>query len=153
MVNVLSSRGKSKEFLRLEIYKRIIQSISLYILFAFGLNAFLYSLVASSFLGTSLNIWFATREIGLKFFSIGKLLLTQMAITIAIVLVVEYLFKDIMLHSSLDSILMILVKGSVFLLLFILINLIFKTESFIYVKEQFKSALIVLRNKKNEQTI
>ena len=149
MVNVLSSRGKSKAFLRLEIYKKIIQSINLYILFAFGIHAFLYSLIISSFLGTSLNIWFATREIKLTFFEIAKPILIQMCITIALVLSIQLVVNDLNLHDFF----MMIIKGTLFLISFILVNLTLKTQSYIYIKEQFEAVLIMFHNRKNGKTV
>lgn len=146
MVNVLSSRGKSKEFLRLEIYKKIIQSFNLYILFAFGIHAFLYSLVISSFIGTSLNIWFACREINLTFLSIVKSVLIQMMITISLVLIIQQLTVNLDFHN----VFIILIKGSAFLVTFIATNLIFNTQSFQYIKEQFLSINTLLKNKRIE---
>ncbi len=149
MVNVLSSRGKSKEFLRLEIYKKVIQSINLYILFAFGINAFLYSLIFSSFFGTSLNIVFATREIGLAFIDIAKPLLTQMIIAVSLVLGIQLILSDINLHDYL----MLMLEGTVFLLSFILINLLFKTQSFITIREQLEVVLVLFNNRKNGNAV
>ena len=149
MVNVLSSRGKSKAFLRLEVYKKIIQSVNLYILFAFGIHAFLYSLVISSFLGTSLNIWFATREIGLDFIDIAKPLLIQMLIAVSLVFTIQFLLSDIKIHSFLQM----LLEGSLFLVAFILINLIFKTQSFTTIKEQFTAVLVLLKTRKNGNAV
>ncbi len=146
MVNVLSSRGKSKEFLRLEIYKKIIQSINIYILFAFGIHAFLYSLVISSFIGTSLNIWFACREINLTFLSIVKPVLIQMMITISLVLIIQQLTVSLDFHN----VFILLIKGSAFLVTFIATNLIFNTQSFQYIKEQFLSINTLLKNKRIE---
>lgn len=149
MVNVLSSRGKSKQFLRLEIYKKIIQSINLYILFAFGINAFLYSLIVSSFLGTSLNIWFATREIGLSFYEIAKPLLIQMAITVSLVLGIQFLLIDV----TLNNFLMMLLEGLLFLIAYIMTNLILKTQSFTYIREQLDAVLVLLKNRKNGEAV
>ncbi len=143
MVNVLSSRGKSRDFLRLEIYKKIIQSVNLYNLLAFGIHAFLYSLIVFPFLGTSLNIWFATRELGLTFISIVKPIVIQMLITISLVLSIQLMLSDL----NLNSFLMMLIEGILFLIALVLINLIFKTQSFTYIREQFESVLLLLRNR------
>lgn len=146
MVNVLSSRGKSKDFLRLEIYKKVIQSINLYILFSFGIHAFLYSLIVTSFLGMSLNIWFAAREIGLTFLNIVKPVLIQMIIAIGLVLAIQYFMSDLNLHSFFSM----LLEGTLFLISFILTNLTFNTKSFSYIREQFETIQNLLKNKKSE---
>jgi len=144
MVNVLSSRGKSKAFLRLEIYKKIIQTANFYILYAFGIEAFLYSLIVSSILGTSLNIYFATREINLPFFSIVRPVIVQAMIAVSIVVVIQFATS----HLQLADFLIMLLKGLLFLLAYIHINWLFKVKSFEYIKEQFKSILEILKRRK-----
>ncbi len=144
MVNVLSSRGKSGDFLRLEVYKKIIQSVNLVILFVFGIDVFLYSLVLSSFLGTSLNIRFATREIGLSFFSIAKPVIIQMLLTITLVSIIQYLLSG--LH--LNHFLMIMVEGLIFLLAYLVLNQLFRVQSFEYIKEQL-GAVVELREQRS----
>jgi len=132
MVNILSSRGKSGDFLRLEIYKKIIQSINLYVLYAFGIETFLYGLIITSLLGTSLNILFATREINLSFFTIGKPILIQILTTIPIIFVIELAVSNI----QTVAIIMLLIKSILFMLSYIFINWIFKIESYKYFEEQ-----------------
>lgn len=149
MVNVLSSRGKSKDFLRLEIYKKIIQTANLYILFAFGIHAFLYSLIVSSILGTSLNIRFATHEINLPFLSIVRPIIVQATITVLIVLLIQY----VMGHFQMPSFVMMLVKGMLFLCAYIFLNWILNIKSFEYIKEQSISILEILKNKRNERIV
>lgn len=148
MVNVLSSRGKSKAFLRLEIYKKIIQSITLYILFAYGIHAFLYSLIVSSVLGTSLNIWFASREIKLTFYIIVRPILTQMVISVFSVIMVKLMFDQILMPDFIA----VLIKGCAFLCIFVFVNWIFKTHSFQNMKEQIESAIELFKNRSSGKT-
>lgn len=68
LVNILSSRGKSKAFLKLEIYKKIIFSLNFINLYFNGIILFLYGLIAASILGVLLNIYVAAKEIN---FSVG----------------------------------------------------------------------------------
>lgn len=132
LVNILSSRGNSKAFLRLEIYKKLIASVSFIILYYWGINAFLYSLLVQGILGLSLNIIFASREIHFSFFKFAKPILTQMFIAITTVILTLLIVQN----TELIDILMLLLKGSVFTFLYFLFNFIMKTSSFEYFLEQ-----------------
>lgn len=146
MVNVLSSRGKSKEFLRLEVYKKIIQSATLYILYVFGIEIFLYSLILSSLLGTSLNIFFATRELGLSFFAVVRPILIQVMIVINLVLLILFIVE----YFQMPDFIMMLMKGLLFLVSFLLVNRILKVKAFNDVLKQLESIFNLLKIKKKE---
>ncbi len=132
LVNVLSSRGNSKAFLRLEIYKKLIASVNFVVLYFWGIDAFLYGLVVQATLGVSLNILFASREISVPFFQFAKPILMQMGITIVTVILTLLITQNI----ELIDIIMFIIKGSVFTLLYFLLNFIIKTSSFEYFLEQ-----------------
>jgi len=147
MVNVLSSRGKSKDFLRLEIYKKIIQTGNFYILYAFGIQVFLYSLVVSSLLGTALNIRFATREIDIPFLSIVRPLMVQAIITVALVMAILMAINDL----QLPSFIMMLIKGFAFLFAYIAVNWVLHIKSFEIIKEQLESILVIFKKRRSEK--
>ena len=132
LVNVLSSRGNSKAFLRLEIYKKTIAAINLVVLYLWGIEIYLYGLVVTSLLAVSLNILFASREIRLPFFLFAKPIIAQMGITIMAVILTILITKNL----ELSDILMLIIKGSLFTLLYALINTILKTSSYRYFLEQ-----------------
>ena len=78
LVNILSSRGNSKAFLRLEIYKKIVGSIGFVILYFYGIKIFLYSVILQAFInGVFLNMGFVSREIPLSFWKMFRPLLIQ----------------------------------------------------------------------------
>ena len=149
MVNVLSSRGKSKDFLILEIYKKIIQTATFFILYSFGIKIFLYSLVVSSLLGTALNIRFATLEIDIPFLSIVKPLVIQAIVTIALVIIILVLSDGL----QLPSFVMMLIKGLSFLVAYIAVNWFFQIKSFEMIKEQLESVLDVFKKRRNEKMV
>ena len=128
LVNVLSSRGNSKAFLRLEIYKKFIATVNFLVLYYFGINAFLYGLVVQATLGVSLNILFASREIKLPFYLFAKPILSQMSITVVAVVLTALITQNI----ELMDIIMLIIKGSLFTLLYFLFNFVMKTSSFEY---------------------
>ncbi len=135
MVNILSSRGKSKEFLKLEIYKKIIQSINLYILYLYGIDTFLYGLIITSILATSLNIKFATNEIGLSFITIIRPIIISTIITTTVTIPIVFITDFI----HFNDFFMIIIKSLLFMTFYIAINWIFKVKSFEYIMKQIKT--------------
>ncbi len=132
LVNVLSSRRNSKAFLRLEIYKKLIASVNFLVLYFYGIDAFLYGLVVQAGLGVSLNITFASQEIALPFFKFAKPILTQAGIAVTTVLLTLFLTQNI----ELMAIIMLILKGSIFILFYVGLNYLLKTSSFEYFLEQ-----------------
>lgn len=132
MVNVISSRGKSGKFLKLEIYKKVIQSVNLYVLFIYGVEAFLYGLIIVSLLGTLLNIKFAVDEIDLGFFNTIKPIFIQALITMLLVVVITLLMNEFNLNNFLSFI----IKTTLFVTSYIAVNWILRVQSFEFVKEQ-----------------
>jgi len=132
LVNVLSSRGNSKAFLRLEVYKKMIVTMNFLVLYFWGIEMYLYGLLVVSLLGVSLNILFASREIGLPFIKFVKPILMQMSIAVVTVTV------TVTITQSLEyvDIIMLLIKGSVFTLLYIMMNHLIKTSAYVNFMEQ-----------------
>lgn len=148
LVNVLGSRGNSKDFLRLEIYKKLVASVNLVVLLLFGIDAFLYGLIVQGFFGVGLNIIFASREISLSITDFIKPIIVQMSI--AIVATFLTLFVIVPLHTGIIS--GILLKGSLFTLLYLYFSYLLKTSGFMYFMEQiapFKKKIGISGNKKN----
>ena len=132
LVNVLASRGNSKAFLRLEIYKKLIASVNFIVLYFLGIDAFLYGLIVQGILAVSLNILFASREIALPFFSFVKPIIVQMIIALMGVIITEKLFQNI----ELIDVIMLIFKGSFFSLVYFTLNYVLKTSSYNYFLEQ-----------------
>ncbi|MDP4208585.1 MAG: lipopolysaccharide biosynthesis protein [Bacteroidota bacterium] len=62
LVNILSSKGNSKAFLKLEVYKKIVLAINFGIGFLFGIKGFLYGMVIFGIIALVLNILYAAKE-------------------------------------------------------------------------------------------
>lgn len=137
MVNILSSRGNSKAFLRLEIYKKILVSINLYIGFLWGIDGYLYGLIIISILGVSLNIFFVSREIKLHFLVFVRPMIVQMIISVIAVWVVMFITREIETYD----IVLILIRGILFTIVYFSINKSFRTNSFVYTMDQIKPML------------
>ena len=136
LVNILRSRGKSKALLRLQVYKKTLAAINFYVLFAWGIGMYLYGLIVVAVLGLSLNIIFASREIHLTFFRFVKPVTTQAVVSIIAVLVTLYLVGVLGIGGD---ILLIVVKGLVFIAMYLLMSWLFKTNSYCSFKEQVMS--------------
>lgn len=126
LVNVLKSRGKSKEFLRLELYKKTVAALNFLILYFLGINAFLYGLIVQATLGVSLNIAFASREIDLSRHLFVKPILEQMGVSLIAV------FATMLIVNNLGqtNLSMLLIKGGGFTLVYFLLSYTMKTSSY-----------------------
>ena len=132
LVNILKGHGNSKGYLILEIYKKILSLINFYIGFQFGIIGFLYGRVIVTFLGVSLNIFYAAREINIKSFQLFKPILTQMTLSIMTTLIILIIFSNI----DINQIVSLLTKSLLFLVIYVLLNIIFRTSSYNTIKTQ-----------------
>ena len=108
LVNILKSRGNSRIFLRLEIYKKTLMAANFAILYFYGINSYLYGLVGVSILSVLLNIYYASREIKLPFIVFIKPIFVQACLAIISAVITVMLTSHLML---LDFTL-IITKGS-----------------------------------------
>ena len=134
LVNVLSSRGNSKSFLRLEIYKKIIFGINLSVGFIWGIEGYLYGLLFATLLGVYLNIIFVSKEIDIEKFKLLKPILIQMIIAILITLFVQFINKDI----ALGNFIMLALKGIEYTFIYLFINKFIDTNSYRYFMDEAK---------------
>jgi O-antigen/teichoic acid export membrane protein len=140
LINILSSRGKSKTFLKLEILKKAVQSLNFVNAIYFGIDSYLYGLVITAFINVSLNIIFAAKEIELNVLDFYKPIAIQMILCISCVyctLIIANMFESGFLVGF-------FLKGSLFVALFTALNIAFKTKSFNVVFEQIAP---VIKNK------
>jgi len=133
LVNVLSSRGKSKEFLKLEIYKKMVFLVSISVLYLYGIDAFLYALVIQAFINAILlNIFYASKEIRLSFFTLFKPILIQMIIAIVSVFIVV----EINEYNNFSDFMILIIKGIEYIILYIILNKIFNTNAYAYIQNE-----------------
>ena len=132
LMNVLMSRGKSKIILRMAIYKIVLALLNFIVLYQWGIIPFLYGLIIVGLWDLFLNILFASREINLTFMTFGKPFLIQVTIASFAVIITQVITDNL---NQMD-IVMIILKGSIFTFLYILINYLTKTSSYTYFSEQ-----------------
>jgi O-antigen/teichoic acid export membrane protein len=127
LVNIIGSKGNSKAFLILEIYKKIIETFTLAILYFFDLKIYLYALVVQAFINAMiLNVYFSSKEIGMPIWNFYKPVITQIFIVSISIVVVE--FATFLYSYSL--LLNLIWKSILFLVLYFGLSLILSTESF-----------------------
>lgn len=132
LVNILSSKGNSKAFLRLEIYKKILASMNFGIGFIWGIEGYLYGLVIVSIAGVFLNIIYAKREIDLSLNVFIRPIFVQASITVFIVVLINMTTQE----WSMSHIMSLISKGLLFFLLYFFLNKILMTESYCSFAEQ-----------------
>ncbi len=131
LVNILTGRGNSKAFLRLEIYKKILLTVNLFVGFLWGIEGYLYGLAVAGALSVGLNILFASREIRLPFWVLAKPVVTQMAIAAAAVGIVSLLPNE-----NYGILLLFFVKSISFAVVYVVINRVLRTSSYEYFSKE-----------------
>ncbi|MEA3438465.1 MAG: lipopolysaccharide biosynthesis protein, partial [Thermodesulfobacteriota bacterium] len=132
LITVLSSRGNSKVFLRLEIYKRSLFVLNLALLFLISIKGYLYGLVLVSILAFMMDIIFASREIKLPMHVFIRPFASQMFICVMVVLCVLFLAQLVELSDGASFVL----KGSLFTFFYVFFSWILKTSSYRFCYEQ-----------------
>lgn len=145
LVNVLSSRGNSKAFLKLEIYKKIVAAINLYIGFLWGIEGYLYGLIIASSLAVYLNILFVSKEIKIAQFDFIKPLFVQAVIASFSTMLIWYMTREL----EYINIIRFIIKGLGFTVSYIGLNYFLKIKSYQYFMEQFNPLLNNFFTRKN----
>lgn len=126
LVNILSSRGNSKAFLKLEILKKSLHTLNFINAFYNGIEVYLYGLILVALLGIFLNAIFASKEIHVKVFKFFIPIFLQMGICVTCTILtfqVLHLFEMNVFQGF-------IVKSTVFVMLFFGINFALKTKSY-----------------------
>ncbi len=143
LVNVLSSRGNSRAFLKMAIYKKSIAFLNLGVVFLFGIKGFLYGLVIVAIINTSITIFMASEEGKISKYKLYKPIFVQ-----GIIAVMAVFITSVFIHNFVSSdIIMLVVKLVLFSSTYIFANYLFKTLSFQYFLEEIIPLLKNVRNK------
>lgn len=132
LVNILSSRGNSKAFLRMAIYKKIVAFSNFSMFFMFGIEGYLYGLVIVAFVNTSITIKMVSKEVSLKAKDLYIPIVQQTLIALSSILLTSIIVQSFELLLGIS----LLLKIFVFSVLYFLICYIFKTSSFMYFMEE-----------------
>lgn len=147
LVNVLSSRGRSKEFLRLEIYKKIILSINLVVLYLSGIENYLIGLIITSIIGVYFNTSFVAREIDLKSFVLFEPMIDQAVIAVLSAVLTVNISEVILISSDL----LVYIKCILFLSIYVMFSKMFRTRPYQLIAKHrdFKELIIDVKRLKN----
>ncbi|MCQ8131036.1 hypothetical protein, partial [Methylomonas rivi] len=104
-------------------------------LYLFSINSYLYGLMIVSILGITLNIIFAAREINLSIFNLIEPLIDQAIVATLSAALTNYLMSSIYIESDL----LLIAKGVIFLVLYFTFSKIFRTRSYLSFIQQIIS--------------
>ena len=99
LVNVLSSAGNSKDFLKIEIIKKIVYGLNFSLAFFFGLQAFLYGFAVACAFELVINILYASKQINVKSIYFFKAFTPYLVLCSLTVIVVTIFAKFINLNN------------------------------------------------------
>jgi len=132
LANILRSRGNSKAFLHMAIFRKTVFSINLYIGFLWGIEGYLYGLIVVAVFNVGIAIYMSSREISLSCFTFVKPLISQMLLTVFIVFVTMTIVQSM----EMAYITSLFIKGLLFTFLYFFINWMLKTSAYLAVMEQ-----------------
>lgn len=138
-LSLIKAKGDSGLFLRLDIFKKILVTVIILIVYRWGIMALVYSSVVMSYLAFYINFYFVGKKLN---FSFAKQLLDLLPyISIAVITAVIMYVSGIYISDS--DILQLIVQVFMGILTYIIINKIFKTEAF----EEMTGILVVIKSK------
>ena len=121
----------------MEIIKTIPMGINFYIGFLWGIDGFLYGLIVVSFLNLGINMIFATTEIKMPVWSFFRIFITQIFITF----VSGWIVLMIVAELDYGNLVMLFIKGVMYILTYFLINIFLRTTTLKYALEELKPIL------------
>jgi len=137
LVSIIQSRGNSKLLFRIDIYKKIFFVLNFYFGFLFGIEGYLYGLVGVTTIALLINIYYGAREISLSPYLFIKIGVTQLVISVVSVFIILSLTQPM----EYSNFVMLVVKSNLFMLLYIIMSWILKTDAYLSFLEQIKTIL------------
>jgi O-antigen/teichoic acid export membrane protein len=123
-LNVLKVKGRSDLFLKLEIIKKIIITLSIVAGIQFGIYGLLWGQVISSFLGLFINTWYSARFIGYSVVEQSKDVLEVLLLSFPMALIMGGMLF-ILPVTGIFTLILFALMGIV---VYILTNLLIRTE-------------------------
>ena len=137
LVSIIQSRGNSRLLFRIDIYKKIFFVLNFYFGFLFGIEGYLYGLVGVTTIALLINIYYGAREISLSPYLFIKIGITQLVISVLSVFIILSLTETM----EYSNFVMLVVKSSLFMMLYIVMSWMLKTDSYLSFLEQLKPLL------------
>lgn len=119
LVQILVSRGKSKLYFKVDVVKKALMSLNILIGFSFGLIEFLVGSIFVSFLIFIIDLYYATKELKIKF-NVYFVCVLKQIVSLSLTL---YLIDSYFNMSSLNILLTILVNTLLLSILYLLLTL------------------------------
>jgi O-antigen/teichoic acid export membrane protein len=135
LVNILSSKGNSRGFLKLGIYKQSLIILNLIIGLSFNIEMYLYGRVFIIYIGVVLNIFFASKQLNQSAYIFFRIIFKYTLLTVvllsSILLIKQYfIINNIFLHA--------IFYGMIFLFTYIIANFLLKFEAINYIINEIK---------------
>ena len=135
MVNTILSRGKSSKFLKLEVYKKLILLLSMSIGIIWGIKTFLCGLCIGYYISLFSTIHFVVRILEAPFYSIIKILIPSIFLSIFM-----GLFVFLMTYFPWKSnIIQLLSESLVGIFIYFLLSLFTKQKELIFIFQLIKN--------------
>jgi O-antigen/teichoic acid export membrane protein len=145
LVNIISSKGNSTAFLKLEIYKKIAIGLNFAIGFWFGLEGFLYGMVIAYAIALILNIHFSAKEMEVEISWFFKIIYKYLALVFFINLILVNINLQLNINNHLTH---GILYGFSFIALYIGFALLFKLEGLMITLGEIKK--IISKKYENE---
>jgi O-antigen/teichoic acid export membrane protein len=133
---ILTSKGNSKSFLRLEILKKVLVFSALGFGFLISVNFYIYLFVIALYISVLFNIWFAAKEVKKSSWLFFNIIMKYISASV-LCASVTFLFEKYYIDYNL--IVEILIVSIIFLFQYSLICYLFKFKGFNYFTSELKS--------------
>ncbi|WP_282039420.1 lipopolysaccharide biosynthesis protein [Saccharicrinis aurantiacus] len=133
--NILSSRGNSKDYLRVDILKKIILLCAFPFLFYYSLKEYLYVFVLCLYIGMIINYYYAVKELKISIHIFLKPLLITASTSFCLI----FSLSNILVFTN--NYLNIVANIIVYTLSFIGINYLLKTEGLFLIIEKARKTM------------
>jgi teichuronic acid exporter len=134
MVNIISARGKSGDYFKLDIIKKVLLSFIFLIGFQIGIRAFLIGLVIFSFMAVLINMYFVSKEIN---YSITRQI-KAVAPYFGMAIIAAFIGMSIKVESMLfPRFVTLIIEASVVVGVYMLLNIIVESKALVILKDRF----------------
>jgi len=123
VLSILKSRGHTRTFLRLEIVKKTLYGVALFVGFQFGIFGFLYALAITGVVNTTINMAVSGRSVDLKLPFFLEIAVPYVAFSTVSAGVTHFLIP--VLDNPIKT---LLLSTTVFIMLYMALNILFRTK-------------------------
>lgn len=138
LMNVLNGVGNSRLFLRLEIIKKVMLTLTYVIGFQFGIQGFLIGLIITRALATYLNAYYVGKEIELPLTRFTKIILDYLIPCVFGQALVNLLNANALLFETDFTLYNFLLKGLIYSVFYGLYNYLFRLQGLLLVTKAAK---------------